>query len=101
VIIYKKCKYAVLPSQIDSHFTPKRPYGYTKQERQRIANQVAEIGGLRQDEEALKQCEFLFPIDTSEPIAALKAPRTGGKRYTYRIEGGEVCLYVCGSRQQI
>ena len=54
VIIYKKCKYTVLSSQIDSYFTPKRPHRYTKQERQRIANQVIEISGLRQDEEALK-----------------------------------------------
>jgi len=43
VIICKKRKYAVLPSHIDSHFTPERPHGFKKQERGRIASRVAEI----------------------------------------------------------
>ncbi|KAH8749813.1 hypothetical protein BGZ57DRAFT_1010455 [Hyaloscypha finlandica] len=47
VIICKKCKYAVLPSQIDSHFTPQRPHGFVKE--------VAKVDGLILTEEALKQ----------------------------------------------
>lgn len=36
IIICKKCKYAVLPSQINAHFTPQRLYGFGKQERAKI-----------------------------------------------------------------
>ena len=74
VIICKKCKYAMLPSQIDAHFTPQRPHGFVKQERERIMREVAKVDGLIRDTEALKQCDFPFPIDTAEPIPALQAP---------------------------
>ena len=101
VIICRKCKYAVLPTQIDAHFTAQRPHGFKKQERERIIRKVAEIDGLILHEEALKQCEFPFTVDTSEPIPALGVPKTNGKRCTYGVERGEVCPYVCSSRQQI
>jgi hypothetical protein len=74
VIIYKKCKYAVLPSQIDAHFTPPRLHGFVKRERERITQEVAKVDGLILDEEVLKQCEFPFPVHIAEPIPALQAP---------------------------
>ena len=101
VVVCKKCKYAVLPSHIDSHFTPERPHGFKKPERERIADRIAEIGGLIGNEETLKRCEFQFPADTSEPIAALAAPRTNGLRCTFAVEGNFTCPYVCSSMQQI
>ncbi|KAN0122988.1 hypothetical protein V8E51_001314 [Hyaloscypha variabilis] len=42
--------------------------------RERIAKKVAEIDGLILNSEALKQCEFPFPVNTSEPIIALQPP---------------------------
>ena len=54
VIICKKYKYAVLPSQINAHFTPKRPHGFMKQERERIAKELIKVDGLILNEEALK-----------------------------------------------
>ena len=101
VIVCKKCKYAVLPSHIDSHFAPARPHGFKKQERQRIQDRIAEINGLIGNEETLKRCEFQFPPDTSEPIAALAAPRTNGLRCMFEVKEKSTCPYVCNSMQQI
>jgi hypothetical protein len=101
VIICKKCKYAVLPSQIDAHFTPQRPYGFVKQERERIVQEVAKVNRLILNEEALKQCEFPFPVDIAEPIPALQAPQTNGLRCTFGFERGVTCLYVCGTVQRM
>lgn len=101
VIICRKCKYAVLPSHLHSHFTPDRPHGFTKVARQRIVEKVAEIGGLIQDEEELKQCKFPFPADTSEPIAALDAPNTDYLRCTFEIEGGSMCPHVCKTVKKV
>jgi len=101
VIICKKCKYAVLPSQIDAHFTPQRPHGFVKQERERIAKGLAKVNRLILNEKALKQCEFPFPVDTTEPIAALQAPQTNGFRCTFGVERGFICSYVCGSDRNI
>jgi hypothetical protein len=101
VIICKKCQYAVLPSQIDSHFTPKRPHGYKKEERRRIIGRVAEIDNLIQDEEALKQCEFTFPLDTVEPITALAAPQVNGFRCTFEVPEKGTCPYVCNCIRQM
>jgi hypothetical protein len=55
VIVCKTCKYAVLPSNIDAHFTPKHPHGFTKDARWRIIAEVARIGGLIRNEEALQR----------------------------------------------
>lgn len=101
MIICNKCKYAVLPSQIDAHFTPQRPHGFVKQERERIAKEEAKVSALVLNEEALKQCEFQFPVDTAEPIPALEALQTRGLRCTFGCEEGEVCFYVCRLRQQM
>jgi Orsellinic acid/F9775 biosynthesis cluster protein D len=61
VIICKECQYAVLPSYIDAHFTAKPQHGFGKKERQRIADEIAEIDGLIGNEETLRRCEFPFP----------------------------------------
>ena len=78
VIICKKCKYAILPSQIDAHFTPQQPYGFVKQEWERIAKEVVKVNGLVLNEEVLKQSEFPFPVDIAVPIPVLQAPQTNG-----------------------
>jgi hypothetical protein len=70
IVVCRECKYAVLPSQIDIHFATKL-YKLDKKERQRIAEQVSEINGLIGNEETLRRSEFLFPLATSAPIAAL------------------------------
>lgn len=43
-------------------------------ERQRIADEIAEIDGLIGNEETLRRSEFSFPLATSKPIAALAKP---------------------------
>ena len=62
VIICKECQHAVLPSHIDAHFAAKPQHGLGKKERQRIANEIAEIDGLIGNEETLRRCEFPFPL---------------------------------------
>ena len=81
VIVCKKCQYAVLPSQIDAHFMPKKPTGSKKPVKkrhgigkalcERIKKDVAQINGLIPNPEVLKQCEFLFLPATAIPISAL------------------------------
>ena len=70
IVVCRECKYTVLPSHIDIHFTTK-PHKLDKKERQRIAEEVAEINGLIGNEETLKRSEFPFLLATSLPIAAL------------------------------
>lgn len=81
VIICKKCQYAVLPSYIDAHFTAKL-HQCKKEERQRIAEEVAEINGLIGNEETLRRCEFTFLLATSAPIAALAKLKENGLQCT-------------------
>ena len=101
VVICKKCQYAVLPSQIDSHFTPQRPHGLMKEDRQRIISRISEIDDLIKDEEALKHGDFTFPRDTAEPIIALKTPEINGFRCTFEVSDEVICPYVCNSMRQI
>ena len=100
VIVCKTCKNAVLPSNIDAHFTPERPHGFTKEVRQRIIAEVAQIGGLIRNEEALQCCKDPFPADTSTPITALEDPQPNGFRCTFDVDGS-ACPYGCGSERNI
>src|SRR5277367_4773463 len=98
VIICKECQYAVLPSFIHAHFTAKPQHGLGKEERQRIVDAVAEIDGLINNNEALRQCEFPFPPATSKPIAALAKPRDGIQCTIVGEDGA--CGYIyCSIRQ--
>lgn len=63
VVVCKKCQYAVLPSQIDAHYMPKkptgskkvvkRPHGLDKVTRDRIKKDIAKIEGLIPNPEVL------------------------------------------------
>src|SRR5258706_5389730 len=91
IIVCKECQYAVLPSEIDSHFTPAHPHGFTKQAREEIIARISKIGGLIMDKDELEQCEFPFPADTAEPIVGLVPFKKNGLRCT--LEEGR-CLYI-------
>ena len=91
----------MLPSQIDAHFTPQRPHGFVKQERERIAKGLAKVNRLILNKEALKQCEFPFLVDTAEPIPVLQAPQTNRLQCTFGLEKGVTCLYVYEAVQRI
>jgi hypothetical protein len=94
VVVCKKCQYAILPSQMDSHFTPEYPHGFTKETREEIMQSMSQMTGLIQDKKELTQGEFPFPMDTSEPIVALKPPKAGGLRCTFGMELGVKCSFV-------
>jgi uncharacterized protein (DUF2225 family) len=76
VVVCKKCKYAVLPSQIDTHLKNRKKHGYDKGQRQAIIQEVAKIPGLIQSEVQLEA--FQFPPKTAIGIPELKAPRPNG-----------------------
>jgi hypothetical protein len=76
VIVCNKCKYAVLPSQIDTHLKNKKKYRYSKEERQIIIQEVVKIPGLIQGDVLLEA--FQFPPKTAVGIPKLKAPRRNG-----------------------
>jgi len=46
VIICKKCAYAVLPSEIDTHFSKKPEHALEKADRQIVINKVAKVDGV-------------------------------------------------------
>ena len=96
VIICKECQHAVLPSHINAHFAAKPQHGLGKKERERIAEEVAEINGLIGNEETLRRCEFPFPPNTSKPIPALAEARRDGVQCTNAANGRE-CGYICCS----
>jgi len=108
VVVCKKCQYAILPSQIDAHFKPrkstrsKKPakqlHGVGKDLCERIKRDVAKVEGLIPNPEALKECEFSFPPSTAGPISALGDPEKNGLRCTAKVEGQE-CGYICCSLQ--
>jgi Orsellinic acid/F9775 biosynthesis cluster protein D len=90
VIICKECQHAVLPSHIDTHFAAKPQHGLEKEERQRIAEEIAEINGLIGNKETLRRCEFPFPPPISKPITALAEPMKDYIQCTFET-AGKVC----------
>lgn len=99
VIICKECRYAVLPSHIDSHFQ-KDEHKLDKKERKRIESEVAvEVNGLIGNEVALKHSEFPFPLPTAKPIPEL-APAKEGVKCTFTTNGIQ-CRYVCYTEQHM
>jgi hypothetical protein len=92
VIICKECKYAVLPSHIDAHFT-QEDHKLEKDERRRIAEEVASVDGLISNEEVLRRGEFPFPPATSRPIKELAAPKKDGLCCMFEV-AGKTCNYI-------
>jgi hypothetical protein len=60
VIIRRKCQFAVLPSQIDTHFSKKPEHALERANRQRIIEEAAKIDGLIRNERALRQIQLPF-----------------------------------------
>lgn len=110
VVVCKKFQYAVLPSQIEGHFMPKKPTGSKKPSKkphglskvtcERIKQDVAQINGLIPSPRALQQSEFPFPPATAAPIPALGQPKMNGMRCKAQVEERE-CGYICCSLQQM
>ena len=102
VVVCKKCKYVVLPSIINAHFAAKPKHGLSKEERQCIVAEIAEIDGLIKDNEDLRQYQFPFPSPTSLPIKELAEPKRNGIRCTFKVgDKGRECSFICCSLQQI
>src|ERR1700761_608777 len=95
VIVCKQCQYAVLPSNINTHFAAD-PHKLEVEERRKIIQEVATVDGLIVDEEMLRQSEFLFPAGTTKPIEGLAAPKRGALQCMFQT-GGQVCRYICGT----
>ena len=98
VIICKECKYAVLPSHINTHFAGK-PHKLEVEERRKIIQEVATVDGLIINEEMLRQSEFPSPVATRKPIEGLAAP-SRGLQCMFET-GGQVCGYICCTIRRI
>jgi len=59
------------------------------------------LTGLISDKETLRQCKFLFLVDTAELIPALQAPETNGFRCVFGMERGIICSYIYRSNRNI
>src|SRR5450432_3241474 len=103
VVVCKKCQYAVLPSELESHFQPREPHGLTKEAREVVAERVGRIEGLIRDRKELQQCRFPFPVDTSEAVAVLGVAKSSGFRCTIKKtdERERECPYVASSVRNI
>jgi hypothetical protein len=101
VIICHKCQYAVLPSEIDSHFTKTPVHSLSKPSRQYIIQKVAKIGGLIQNQQELQRDGFIFPSPGSTAIPELGEPKTDGLGCTFMTRDGKQCPIVYGQEQQI
>jgi hypothetical protein len=106
----KKCQYAVLPSQINAHFMPKKPtrskkpvkkrHKISKALYERIKKNVAQINSLILNPKVLKEYKFLFLPSTATPISALGQPEPNRIQYTAQVRGKE-CEYIYCLLQQI
>jgi superfamily II DNA helicase RecQ len=94
VIICKKCMYAVLPTEIDTHFQKTPVHSLDHASRRRIIQAVALVHGLIQDERQLEQEGFQFPPSESPAIPELAKPKRDGLRCTYDDDDGKQCRYV-------
>lgn len=100
VIICRKCQYAVLPSEIDSHFTKSPDHRLRKASRRYIIQEVAKIGGLIQDQQQLRD-GFTFPPPGSPAIPELGEPKKDGLGCTLQMDDGKPCRFVYRHEQQI
>ena len=92
VIVCKKCQYAVLPNEIDTHFTKSPVHDLSKASRQSIKEKVARVEGLIKNKEMLAE-GFVYPPPTAPAIPMLGTPKTDGLRCTFE-SNGERCRYV-------
>lgn len=100
MIICKKCQFAVLPSEIDAHFTREPVHGLSKESRKGIFEKVAKIEGLIRNKYMLGQVEFKYPHRNTEAIPGLEKPKTDGLGCTFEKDG-EKCPFVSRFEQPI
>lgn len=91
-IICRKCQYAILPSQIDSHLKNKKKHGWDKERRDQVVREVGKVLGLILTERQLEA--FVFPRVPVNAIPELKPPQNDGSKC-------KSCPYVVCHRQLI
>ena len=92
VVVCKRCRYAILPSKINTHFAGK-PHQLDVAERRRIVDEVSKVPDLITSEEDL-QGEFPFPAPSQRPVEGLAMPKRDGLQCTIEVDGC-VCGYIC------
>ncbi|KFZ19491.1 hypothetical protein V502_03625 [Pseudogymnoascus sp. VKM F-4520 (FW-2644)] len=100
VIICKKCQFAVLPSEIDAHFTREPVHRLSKESQKGIFEKVAKIEGLIRNKYMLGQVEFKYPHQNTGAIPRLEEPKTDGLGCTFEKDG-EKCPFVSWFKQPI
>jgi superfamily II DNA helicase RecQ len=90
--VCKSCKYAVLPSQVNSHLRHKMRHNYNRRQREQVTEEIQAMNGLFQDEEDLKG--FQFPSPTRPPIPELNGAKKDGLKC-------RKCRYICRNERRM
>ena len=99
IIVCIECKHAVLPSHVDTHLKDENKHNATKEERERIYQEVQQIEGLIEERAELNKISF--PAPSNPPIPILQKPRADGIKCQLQSENGQACQYIICHRQDI
>jgi len=99
LVVCLECRYAVLPSNIDTHLKDKDTHNMLTEDQKHIIKEVWKIKGLIQNKSALNSLSF--PPANNPPIAALQTPRDNGMKCQLQDDQGKPCHYIACQLQKI
>ncbi|PQE08863.1 c2H2-type zinc-finger domain-containing protein [Rutstroemia sp. NJR-2017a BBW] len=92
VIICSECKYAVLPSHIDTHLKDKEKHRAMNIDREHMVAAIQTIQGLKTTIAELNQ--LIFPPVSNPPIPILQQAWTDGLRCQLHDEDSNPYMYI-------
>jgi hypothetical protein len=87
----KECKYAVLPSHIDSHLN-RSHHNYNQVQRKQVVQEIQQVEGLIQDVGGLQS--FKFPKPNNPAIPELRSAMPDGLQC-------RSCSHICRNERQM
>ena len=88
ITVCKKCKYAIVPAQVNSHVQSQHPTTISKEERQRMVRSIAALSGIAKTPQ-----EVRLPRQGQKPIKGLPILHDGF-RCTHQTPSSP-CNYIC------
>ena len=89
IIICVECKHAVLPSHVDAHLKDENKHNASKEEQERIYQEVQQIEGLIEERAELNKISF--PPPSNPPISILQEPRKDGIQCQLEDKNRQAC----------
>ena len=99
IIVCTTCKHAVLPSHVNAHLKDENKHNATKEERERICQEVQQIEGLIVERAELNKISF--PPPSSPPIPILQEPCKDGIKCKLQDEHRQPCQYISCQIQKV